>query len=106
MFKLFKRGGNVAKIDEAFVEKNKKALMEEMADNINAINNLISAATQAGPTEDPAHELSLMKNIIIAIAQNTGALSSCYNQYIIFETGSMSEERLIGFQSLLKPEDD
>jgi hypothetical protein len=103
---MFKRREKVAKIDEAFIEKNKKVLMEEMADNINAINSLISAATQAGPTEDPAHELSIVKNVIIAIAQNTGALTSCYNQFMIFETGSISEERLIGFQSLLKPEDD
>lgn len=96
----------VAKMDETFVSKNKNALMEEMAENINNINALVNAATQAGPTENPAHELSIMKNVVIAMAQNAGALTSCFNQYMIFETGQVPEERKIGFQALLKPEDD
>ena len=66
----------------------------------------MNAATQAGPTEDPAHELSIMKNIVIAMAQNAGALTSCFNQFMIFTTGSVPEERPIGFQALLNPGED
>lgn len=96
----------VTKMDENFVAKNKNALIEEMAENINNINALINAATQAGPTEDPAHELSVIKNVVIAMAQNAGALTSCFNQYIIFETGNVTEEKRIGFQALLKDKDE
>ena len=101
-----KRGGknNMAKFDDVFEEKNKNALLEEMAESINSINSLIAAATQAGPTENPAHEASLLKNYLIALAQNVGSLTSCYNQYIVFDTGAIQEEKLIGFNSMLNEE--
>ncbi len=92
--------------DEKFVENNKNALMEEMAEKINSINELLSAIIQAGPTENPVHELSIMKNVTIAIAQHVGALTSCFNQYTIFETGRVPKERLIGFKAMIDNDDD
>ena len=94
------------KIDEIFITKNKNALLEEIAENINTINSLVNAAAQTGPTENPAHELSVMKNIIIAIAQNCGSLTSCFNQYMIFDIGKVPEERRIGFSALMKSDED
>ena len=106
MFGLKKREKEMAKMDETFIAKNKNALLEEMAENITHINSLINSAIQTGPIENPVHELSIMKNILIAVAQNTGALTTCFNQYMIFETGKVPEEKRIGFGALLESDEN
>ena len=92
---------------QTFIDKNKQALIEEMAENINNINTLVNAANQSA-SEDVTTELIIMKNIIASIAQNVGALTTCFNQYMIFKTGKISTDRSIGFKTLLNndSEDD
>jgi len=95
----------LATLDETFIEKNEMALIEEMADSMNTVNELISSAASLTPLEDPNHELTMMKNYLISIAQNMGNLTSCFNQYIVFKTGVLPQPRPMGFKALIDKEE-
>jgi hypothetical protein len=103
--KLFRRK-KLAKLDDDFITRNKQALMEEMVDALNNLNTLVSQAAQAGPTEQAEHELSMMKNYLIAIGQNLGSLSTLFNQYLVFETGELPKARPLGFQAMIGNNND
>jgi len=95
----------LATLDETFIEKNEMALIEEMADSMNTVNELISSAASLTPLDDPNHELTMMKNYLISIAQNMGNLTSCFNQYIVFKTGVLPQSSPMGFKALIDKEE-
>lgn len=90
--------------DATFIEKNKEALLEEMAGNINEIINSLANVVHNTPIENAEHDAAYLRNALILMSQNAGQLASNFNQYVVFTKGEMPKTKPIGFRALM--EDD
>jgi hypothetical protein len=95
-----KKGENMADASNEFIEKNKKALLEELVDSMNSMSEYIATAVQLEPSKE---DRALLRSILIGIARTQGYASAVLNQYLVLETGEIGEEKVtpIGFQSMI-----
>lgn len=95
---------SMPEFDATFIEKNKEALLEEMAGNINEIISSLANVIQNTPIENVEHDAAYLRNALIIMSQNAGQLASNFNQYIVFTKGDIPKTKPIGFRALM--EDD
>lgn len=87
------------KLDEIFVAKNKRALLEEIGIQIEKGQNLISVASVSPGAEAAQAVLCGLSNVI-------GSLDFLYKQYIILRSGEISPFSRIGFGAFDKEDTD
>jgi hypothetical protein len=74
---------------------NKKALIDEMANSINNMNEFINEAIESLAEEKSA------TSSLVGIAHQIGYLSASFNQFLIFERGLPDTvEQAIGFRAV------
>lgn len=87
--------------DKKFIEENKQVLIEEMAENINKMNEILSAVLSA--PIDSELDGSLMRTYMMAMGMQIGSLATLFNQYYVLLKGVIQrDERPTGFASLIK----
>lgn len=100
LFGKKKEEGEKMDASAEFVEKNKMALLEELVDSMNTMNEYLAAALQLEPSKE---DRALLRNILIGIARTTGYISAVLNQFLVLQTGEIGEAvpAKIGFQALI-----
>lgn len=90
--------------NKQFIEDNKQVLIEEMAENINKMNEILGAVLSA--PIDSELDGSLMRTYMMAMGMQVGSLATLFNQYYVLLKGVVQrEERPTGFASLIKHTD-
>ena len=91
--------------NDIFIEDNKSALLEEMAENINAIVEILQQVYIKNPDENARVDAAFLRNALMAISQSSGYISALFNQYIVLATGQVKEKcKPIGFDVFKKNE--
>lgn len=94
-------------MDEKFIEKNKEVLLEEIAINLNEMNETIIQIMTSDISKNPAIDNSFLRNYIIGISQNLGYAIACFNQYNAFITGDLGKApKPIGFGALIEKKEE
>lgn len=85
-----------------FIEQNKEVLLQEMADKINSLAEILGSVLE-NPIE-PESDGSVMRTYWIAAGTQIGSLTTLFNQYYVLLKGAIPEERRVGFGALLDKE--
>lgn len=75
-------------LDKAFVAKNKKALLEEIAIQLSRARELIDMASANS---------EMMAGAFVGVSSSVGAIESFFKQYMLLRKGEITQQRLIGF---------
>lgn len=87
--------------NKQFIEDNKQVLIEEMAEKINKMNEIL-AAVLSSPIDSDL-DGSLMRTYMLAMGMQIGSMSTLFNQYYVLLKGVIQrDDRPTGFASLIK----
>ena len=75
-------------LDKAFVAKNKKALLEEIAIQLSRARELIDNASMNS---------EMIAGAFAGVSSSVGAIESFFKQYMLLRKGEISQQRMIGF---------
>ena len=75
-------------LDKSFVAKNKRALLEEIAIQLERARSLIDNASVNSEA---------IAGAFAGVASSVGAIESFFKQYMLLRKGEISQQRLIGF---------
>jgi hypothetical protein len=78
------------KFDEAFIRRNKKALLEEISMHLYATRKLISNA---------ALNPDALASSFVGIASEVGMVDAFFRQYMLFRSGQIPVPHPIGFKA-------
>ena len=87
--------------NKKFIEDNKEVLIEEMADSISKMNEIMGAVLGAPIHEDL--DGAMMRTYMMAMGMQVGSLATLFNQYYVLLKGVIKrDDRPTGFASLIK----
>lgn len=84
-----------------FINQNKQALLQEIGKNLNSISDIVFSIVGQPADENAQIDSTLARNALIGIAHHLGFITAVFNQYWIFETGKIPEEKHpMGFSTM------
>jgi hypothetical protein len=91
---------------EELIERNKEALIQEASRSFNSIVEVLNDIVSEETTGEPAKDLDLVRQQLMALSLNVGFLGAIMNQLIIFITGIVPDdeegEKPMGFASMME----
>lgn len=89
-------------MSDVFIEKNRQAILEELANDINALSDVMSTSLSQTYIElnEPIHPKLL--DVYGSLYSLTGHIVALYSELMVIERGDIAEEtnKPIGFQSM------
>jgi len=80
-----------------FIDDNKKALLEEMAESLSVLNEVITNYVNMEPNENVLIQMSM---IFSSMSNRIGYLTAVFNQYFSILTNEAGLNKPIGFEFL------
>lgn len=87
-------------MENEFIEKNKKAIIEEMQNSLKSINGFLEEVIQNEIS--PEADALVMRTYMMAISHQVGYLTAVFNQYVTLMNGKVEKKdnKPIGFQAI------